>query len=263
MRVALGASENALGRGGGGLWPTLVTLKCSIEAERKTSFTLSSCLMGSTKEKKFIPSEGIRSLKFEELSDVDISHAVPRRLHSLAFTGDKWVGFADPFQQDGWLIDLKIASLYVVTEKKHKLRKVVNSGTRLCSFIPETRNIIVSKAPDQSYVLKTGNGKRGSLKMVSEFPAGIIGYGLSVSTILLEIVLRDEPDDFVDVLPGFKLKWPQKYANQGVGIRIIVKETPQVLFTLADIQGEANFHLLNLDKLFIGPVSLKRPRHAR
>ena len=53
--------------------------------------------------------------------------------------------------------------------------------------------------------------------MVSEFPpAGIIGLGLSVSTILLEIVLGDGPDDFVDVLPGFKLKWPQKYANQGV-----------------------------------------------
>ena len=89
-----------------------------------------------------------------------------------------------------------------MTGKEHKLRKVVNSGTRLCSFIPDTRNIIVSKAPDQSYVLKTGNGKRGSLKMVSEFPP-IIGLGLSVSTILLEIVLGDGPDDFVDVLPGF------------------------------------------------------------
>ena len=38
--------------------------------------------------------------------------------------------------------------------------------------------------------------KQGSLKMVSEFPpAGIIGLGLSVSTILLEIVLGDRPDD--------------------------------------------------------------------
>ena len=97
--------------------------------------------------------------------------------------------------------------------------------------------------------------------MVSEFPpAGIIGLALSVSTILLVIVLGDGPDDFVDVLPGFKLKWPQRYANQGVGIRIIVQETPQVLFTLADIQGEADFHLLSLDELFIGPVSLKRLR---
>ena len=184
------------------------------EEDQLYAFQLSD---GVHKRKKFTPSEGIRSLKFEELSDVDISHAVPRRLHSLAFTGDKWVAFADPVQQTGWLIDLKIASPYVVTGKEHKLRKVVNSGTRLCSFIPETRNIIVSKRPGLSYVLKTGNGKRGSLKMVSEFPpARIVGLGLSVSTILLEIVLGDGPDDFVDILSGFKLKWPQKYANQGV-----------------------------------------------
>ena len=35
-----------------------------------------------------------------------------------------------------------------------------------------------------------------------------------------------------------------------------------MLFTLKDIEGEADFHLLNLDKLFIGPVSLKRRRYT-
>ena len=149
------------------------------EEDQLYAFQLSD---GVYKRKKFTPSEGTRSLKFEELSDVVISHAVPRQLHSLVFTGDKWVAFADPVQQTGWLIDLKIESPYALTGKEHKLRKVVNSGTRLCSFIPETRNIVVSKAPDQSYVLKTGNCKRGSLKMVSEFPpAGTIGLGLPVS----------------------------------------------------------------------------------
>ena len=91
-RVALGASENALGW----LWLTLVTLKGSIEAERKTSFTLSSCMMGSTKEKRLTPSEGMRSVKFEEMSDVDISHAVPRRLHSLAFPGTNGLPLQTP-----------------------------------------------------------------------------------------------------------------------------------------------------------------------
>ena len=50
-----------------------------------------------------------------------------------------------------------------------------------------------------------------------------------------------------------------KHANQGIGIHIIVKDTPQVQFTLRDIQHEADFSLLNFDKLF-GPVSLKRLR---
>ena len=71
------------------------------EEDQLYAFQLSD---GST-EKKVYPSEGIGSLKFEELSDVDISHAVPRRLHSLSYTGSKWVAFADPLQQIGWLID--------------------------------------------------------------------------------------------------------------------------------------------------------------
>ena len=62
-----------------------------------------------------------------------------------------------------------------------------------------------------------------------------------MSTILLEIVLGDRPDDFVDVIPGLKLKWPQKLANQVVGIHVIVQETPRVQFTLQDIQHEIDF----------------------
>ena len=140
---------------------------------------------------------------------------------------------------------------------------MVNSVTRLCSYIPETRNIVIVEAPNQSYVLKTGNGKRGSLKIVSEFhlpPAEIIGLELLVSSIFLEIILGERPYDFVYVLPVLKLKWPQKHANQGVETRVIVQETPRVQFTRQDIQHEADFRLLNHDKLFIGPVCLKRLR---
>ena len=137
------------------------------EEDQLYAFQLSD---GVYKRKNVHPSEGIGSLKFEELSDVDISHAVPRRLHSLAYTGSKWVAFADPLQQIGWLIDLKISSPFVATGKKHTLQKVVNSGTRLCSYFPETKNIVVSEAPGQRYVLKNGNDKQGSLKMVSESP---------------------------------------------------------------------------------------------
>ena len=81
-----------------------------------------------------------------------------------------------------------------------------------------------------------------------------------MSTILLEIVLGDGPDDFVDVLPGFKLKWPQNTQFKGLEFVSSFKRHLKVLFTLVDIQGEADFHLLNLDKLFIGPVSLKMLR---
>ena len=97
--------------------------------------------------------------------------------------------------------------------------------------------------------------------MVSEYsPAGIIGLGLASSTILLEIFHGDRPEDFVDVLPGFKLKWPQKHANENIGVRIFVKEIPEVNLILESIQHQTEYRTLNLDTIHLGPVSLKRLR---
>ncbi|MCU7813511.1 MAG: hypothetical protein KZQ77_20090 [Candidatus Thiodiazotropha sp. (ex Notomyrtea botanica)] len=209
-------------------------------------------------KRKSVTLEGVGSPTFGGLSDIDTSVAVPKQLHTLAYTGRKWVVFADPVQQTGgWLIDIRIASPYVWTGKGHKLRKVVNSGTRLCSFIPKTKNIVVS----EGYTLGTNGGRQGVLKMASEFPpAGLIGLGLPTSTILLEIFLGDRPDDFVDVIPGFKLKWPAKHANKHVGARIIVKETPQVDFTLGEMEQQTEYRFLDIGQIFLGPVSLKRLR---
>lgn len=47
------------------------------------------------------------------------------------------------------------------------------------------------------------------------------------------------------------------HANKGVGVHIIVRGTPQVQFTLKDIQHQADFRLFHLDSIIIGPVSLK------
>ena len=67
------------------------------------------------------------------------------------------------------------------------------AGTRLCSYIPDTKNVVIS----EYYTIKTSNSRQGVLKMVSEFgPPGIIGLGLPTSTILLEIFLGDRPDNF-------------------------------------------------------------------
>ena len=145
-------------------------------------------------KRKEVTPEWVESLKFGELSDLDTSHAVLKRAHTLAFTGSKWVAFADPVQQIGWLIDIKIISPHVANGKGYKVRKVVNSGTRLCSYIPrqkkkQNKNIIIEEAQYKcSYLLKTSNITQSILKMVSEFsPAGFIGLGFSTSTIFLEI----------------------------------------------------------------------------
>ena len=117
-------------------------------------------------------------------------------------------------QEPGYLGDLCEPRPYVVTGWEHKVRKVMNSGTRLCSYVPETKKVVVS----ERYTLKTSNGQPGILKMVSEFaPVGITGVGLPTSTILLELVLGDRPGGFIDVLPGFTLKWTQAHVNKEGG----------------------------------------------
>ena len=196
--------------------------------------------------------------KLGELSDVDVSYAVPRRLHTLAFTGSKWVAFADPFQETGWMIDIRISSPYAATGQHHKVRKVTNAGTLLCSYVPETKNIVISR----QYTLKTSNSREGIIKMVSEFsPAGIIGAGKQpTSTILLEVILGDPPDDLVEVLPGFKLKWTSAHAQKELGALIRVRDHPQVHFTLDGIQPNADYRFLDISKIHVGPIELKRLR---
>ena len=81
--------------------------------------------------------------------------------------------------------------------------------------------------------------------MVSKFsPAGIVGLGLASSTILLEIFLGNRPDDFVDVLLGFKLKWPKSMQMKTPGVRILVKEIPEVNLTLESIQHQTDYRTL-------------------
>ena len=94
--------------------------------------------------------------------------------------------------------------------------------------------------------------------MVSEVsPAGVIASGYQHQQYS-SIFLGDKPDNFVDVLPSFKLKWTQAHANKKVGVHIKVQKTPQVRFTLEGIQHQADYRFLDLDKIMIGSVALKR-----
>ena len=157
--------------------------------------------------------------------------------------------FTDPTQQTGRLTDIQISSPYVATGREHKYRKVTNAGTRLCSYVPETKNVVIS----EQYTLTTSNSREGILKMVSEFsPAEIIGAGKEpTSTILLEVILGDLPDDFVEVLPGFKLKWTSAHAQKELGAFIRVRKRPLVCFTLG------GHRFLDISKIHVGPVELK------
>ena len=71
------------------------------------------------KRKKGHRPRGGLGAEARRLSDVDVSNAVPRRLHTLAFTGSKWIAFADPVKTMGWMINIRISSPYVATGQHH------------------------------------------------------------------------------------------------------------------------------------------------
>ena len=51
---------------------------------------------------------------------------------------------------------------------------------------------------------------------------------------------------------------PQSMQIKKTGDHMLVKETPEVNFTLESIQHQTDYRTLNLDKILLGPVSLKR-----
>ena len=141
------------------------------------------------------------------------------RPETASYAGVYWeqVGRRGPCsKKTGWMVDIRISSPYLATGREHKVRKVTNAGTRLCSYVPETKIVVIS----EQYTLKTSNSREGILKMVSEFPPpGIIGAGKELaSTILHEVILGDPLDDFVEILPGFKLKWTSAHAQKERGL---------------------------------------------
>ena len=56
---------------------------------------------GVYKRKRVIAQEGGEAQKLGELSDVDVSYAVPRRLHTLAFYWEQMDGLCRPRTTDG------------------------------------------------------------------------------------------------------------------------------------------------------------------
>lgn len=79
------------------------------------------------------------------------------------------------------------------------MRKKTDIGIRLCAYIPKTKNAVFAETKDKlDKMLKSSNNRQAILKMVSEFsPGWIIGLELSLSFILLQLFIKDRPDDFL------------------------------------------------------------------
>ena len=102
--------------------------------------------------------------------------------------------------------------------------------------------------------------------MVSEFsPAGIIGAGKEpTSTILLEVILGDPPDDFVarlqaqmDQRARAKRTWG---FHQSSGATSGALYLGCVCVWGGVVRHEAEHRFLDISKIHVGPVELKRLR---
>ena len=117
---------------------------------------------------------------------------------------------------------------------------------------------------DTNEIYPAGSSKNG----LQILPVGTYWFRVGKHTINPPRVrLGNRPDNFVELLPGFKLKWGQAHVNKYVGVHIILQETPQVRFTLEGIQHQAEYRLLDVSKIIFDPkIALLRLRftpHSR
>ena len=147
-----------------------------------------------------------------------------------------------PFKK---LIDIQISSPYVALGQHQKVPKVTNSSTRLCSYIPETKNVVISG----EYTLKTSNSREGIIKMVSEFsPAGIIGAAESSRPTTSSKFCRASSSSG----PAHCMR------KKNLGPSSEFRRDLWCTLPCGGIQHEAEHRFLNISKIHVGPVELKR-----
>ena len=145
-------------------------------------------------------------LKFGDLNDVTVTSLVANRDYKLHYTGTEWKPAIDTINAlGGWDLDIKLVHPYLSLGAAHAVKKIKNRGQLLATYAPGRKNnIIVENHPMHGYVLGTKGARSGTLTLISEFGSRLVVLG---STIFIEAVLGDRPDDFVPLIDGLKLKW--------------------------------------------------------
>ena len=199
-------------------------------------------------------------LKFGDLNDVTVTSLVANRDYKLHYTGTEWKPAIDTINAlGGWDLDIKLVHPYLSLGAAHAVKKIKNKGQLLATYVPGRKNnIIVENNPLHGYVLGTKGARSGTLTLINEFGSRLVGPG---STIFIEAVLGDRPDDFVPLLDGLKLKWLPKASNQLVHIYIRMPNEPVVPivnFSLKGVTHKFEPGGLPLATLHLGPIKLRR-----
>ena len=200
---------------------------------------------------------------FGELSDVNLEAAVSNKPYQFVLTDNsEWIPYLDPVTTNGgWDLDLKIEQPYIHIGKNHEFRKIQNSGKLLAAY--HSKKDLIVKNTDFGYVIAKRGSRGGTLRLNKQFD---FGQPTPASTFIIDIVLGDVPDDFVDVIKGLKIRWSQEDANSALRIFIRMplndQEIPLLIGSLQNISNEVKKDLLSYDFIHIGPIQFQRLRYT-
>ena len=172
------------------------------------------------------PGREERETTFENLNNVDFNDAKIHTHYSLVKNAaGVWILVERP----NWIIDIRITPTSVLSGRSNGLKKIMNNGSALLSYVPSKNKGVVIIEQDDDYYLSRNNevGSNISvfLTMTAEFPDEKFKINKESSTAVIEVFLLNPPEDFVQVLPGLSLKWTNEAAQKVCGI-LLTNGTP-------------------------------------
>jgi hypothetical protein len=143
--------------------------------------------------------------------------------------------------------------------KNYSVIIFLNKGLLLASYVPsKKKSIIVGKDPndENKYVLSSnrGNVRNISLSMVSPF-----SHDLKVkpdSTLLIRVFLGEAPNDFVEILPGLKIKWPTS-RNMSFCTILIMGDIQKCTFSDVELQIADN-NIISFSRITLQNIHLSK-----
>ena len=129
-----------------------------------------------------------------------------------------------------WIIDIQITPTSVMSGKTDSLKKVINNGSALLSYVPSKKKSVLISEVNDSYYLTRNNEVLSSipvfLSMVAEFPDSKFKVNRESSTTIIEVFLKNPPEDHIEILPGLSIKWTSEASQKVCGI-LLTNGEPQ------------------------------------
>ena len=158
--------------------------------------------------------EIIKPEKFEELENVNFENAQPNVMYQLVKNS---IGEWFLMKHINWIIDVNVNPQNIFMGKQQKLKKIMNSGTALVSYVSNRKNGIFIHEQNNKYFLKRNNEVDAVtpvfLEMLNDFNESKFKLNDS-STIVIELFLLTEPSEFLTILQGLNIKWTSEDVNK-------------------------------------------------